>query len=1351
MKRLPSLLLAAALATCTSNGFAETIAPGTTYSQNFNAIGNSSTATLPSGWTVNSSTGVRDVTTALYTGAGTATEAQGSGSGTSGAIYNYGDAADTSDRGIGFLATGSACKTGNLYLTLTASGAIPNFSVSYDMKCYRNNKRQYQFQLYYSTDNGTTWTSAGASFNTTYAVATSGGPVNPAGVTSVSSQTLNVSLSAGQTIIFCWSYSVPSGTDTTNAQGLGIDNVVIVAGGMATPALSAPDNLAVDGDVGTTEFTVTWDAVTDASGYTATLYDEYGSNEITSFGLYAGDETATFTGLSASTTYLVSVVANGDGINFVDSTAATNYVTTADPAFSLTTPYYLTVDENSITPVSFTASWTGDPNAEEYEVEAFEARTITIDFDLESVGGSTWVDNKSGSVEISPMTSITWTASSGRVYGTDSLESPDDVPNPALTIKSGETLTIGPLDGYNGLTFRTKKSGGNATATRAITISLDRGDGAPYQFGSMTVTGGIAKFTDDSDTSYTGPCSILITVASGGTTPHVVIDDIELGTFVPVSDMPFTTSSESCQVSGLSADTDYYWRVRATGDGTATDWATSDSLVHTRANQMPVLSLTANGTPGASSITIATNTTLTVVLSASDPDGDAIAEYFMGSSNLGSLSGNTFTWTPTEAQAVQFGFYAIDEYNGWSDEVTLSVTVLAPGAKPVVTVTPASATATAGEAVSATVATDKGALNAPTAPQGVAATDYTFNSSTGAFTFTPPTLGSFTFTFTATDATDGTSDPTSFTVTANALPAPTGVEATDVGQTGFTATWDSVPGASSYEVALYKIVPHTLDFTGAGVSGNANIFVAFNGAVDGIAWDTALGRINEFNANNAVNIDGETLALSKSSGTLYFGPFTNGVKEVALKYQGATTSDGLLAVELVDSSTNVVESLATGLATHKGTVVTTNFFAATPYTFAGRILRITATENAAAVDDIVVSAFEPQGSSQTVNSGTSLPFTGLTQATDYLVSVTAVNGATASSVAQAVLTTGGNHAPTLSLSATSTNTVAGAEVSVTLVGDDRDGDALTYAVSPVDYAANLVGNVFTWTPTSVGTTILSFTASDGQTTSEAATFTVVASLAVPTITSAVATECDTASITWTTVSGADGYRVGAVGTVVRGTMAIRETFDGFTNYMATTALDSYANDYMDNTGWTLANAYRGNASSTDHEAGSVAKFGGGSSAKGSLESPALDLSGNEGDFVVMFDARRWKGDKTTLDILLSGTVVTNIVLTDVMETYIMSISGGTAGARVAIEGHAANNNRFFLDNLRIVSGTVTTQTVAQDKLSLSGTTCTATGLTPDATYTFTVTAYVDGDEETTSASVSVSTPEAPARTLIIFR
>ena len=1314
MKRLPSLLLAAALAASTSNGFADT---EDIFTEGFSAFD--------------------------YVWTSTANAAKiGTSSAETFAADHNGWTGNLVIKGKSGMRLGQASSFGYILspaISLSSRGTATGLSVSFFIAAQNAN----------AVNKGTLTVSVeGENLSSSYTV-TSSEPATNTSYLLDSNNALKKNWTINDVSSLPNPFQLRFATSTDGR--VCIDQIVVTETYSPIQALSAPDNLAVDGDVSTTEFTVKWGEVTDASGYTATLYDEYGTDEITSFGLYYGETNATFTGLSASTTYLVSVVANGDGTTYVNSPAATLSVTTADPAFSLSTPDYLTVDSTSITPVSFTASWTGDQNTEEYEVKAFEARTITIDFDQETISGATF-GSQSGTIDISPSKTISWEASVGRFYGADCFNTNNGVANPALTVRSGNTLTIGPLDGYTGLSFRAQKSGGGAAATRDITVELDFGEpGSRIPLGNMTVTGSVATFTDQSTTTNLGPCFVVITVATGGSTPHVVIDDIELGTFIPVGDMPFTTSSESCQVSGLSADTDYYWRVRATGDGTATDWATSDSLVHTRANQMPVLSLTANGTPGASSITIATNTTLTVVLSASDSDGDAIAEYFMGSSNLGSLSGNTFTWTPTEAQTVQFGFYAIDEYNGWSDEVTLAVTVLAPGAKPVVTVTPASATATAGEAVSAMVATDKGALNAPTAPQGVAATDYTFNSSTGAFTFTPPALGTFTFTFTATDASDGTSDPASFTVTANALAAPTSVAATDVGQTGFTATWDSVPGAASYEVALYKIVPYTLDFTGAGVSGNTATFGAFSGAVDGIAWDSALGRINEYNVNNGVNIDGETLALSKSSGALYFGPFDNGVKEIALKYQGATSSDGLLAVELVDSTTNVVESLATGLATHKGTVVTTNFLAATPSSFAGRILRITATENAAAVDDIVVSAFVPQGTPQSVN-GTSLAFTGLSAATDYLVSVSAMSGATASPTAQAVLTTGGNHAPTLALSASSTNTVVGAEVSVTLVGDDRDGDVLTYSVSPAAYAANLVGNVFTWTPTEVGTTVFSFTASDGQATSEAATFTVVAALATPTITSAAATDCTAASITWAAVPGADHYLVDVVGTVVRGAVAITETFDKFTNYVATTALDSHANDYMDNAGWTLANAYRGNASSTDHEAGSVAKFGGGS-AKGSLESPALDLSGNEGNFVVMFDARRWKGDKTTLDILLNGTVVTNIALSDVMETYIASVSGGTAGAKVTIEGHAASNNRFFLDNLRIVSGTAVTQIVANGVDVGKATSYAPTGLKPDTTYAFTVTAVAEdnGSEVTRSATVVVSTPEAPARTLLLFR
>lgn len=301
-------------ATSAATANAETIAPGASYSQDFDSLGSSATASLPSGWSATASTSIRAVTSTEYSAAGTATTQQGTGSGTSGGIYNWGESTNTTDRGVGFLATGSATKTGNLYFSLTADGYIPDFTVSYDVKCYRNNSRQYQFQLYYSTDDGSTWTSAGGDFLTQPATNSSAYYATP-GVTSVASKTLDVSLTAGKTVILCWSYSVSSGTQTSNAQGLGIDNVVIVAGQssgldpLAAPTFEPvyPEDATADG------FVVRWMAVENAVGYDLVVTNVADRMEAGGQVSYSGPfppdnllVTATVTGLDADTLYAVA-------------------------------------------------------------------------------------------------------------------------------------------------------------------------------------------------------------------------------------------------------------------------------------------------------------------------------------------------------------------------------------------------------------------------------------------------------------------------------------------------------------------------------------------------------------------------------------------------------------------------------------------------------------------------------------------------------------------------------------------------------------------------------------------------------------------------------------------------------------------------------------------------------------------------------------------------------------------------------------------------------------------------------------------------------------------------------------
>ena len=370
-----SLLFAGIVASLFSSAQAETIAPGATYSQNFNGIGTSATASLPSGWTVINSSSARSVTKDLYDNAGSATAQEGTGTGTSNGIYNWGDAGASSDRAVGFLASNSATKTGNLYLTLTASGSIPDFTISYDMKCYRNNTRAFQFQLYYSTDSGATWTSAGSSFCTTNATGTSG-VVNPAGVTSVSSQTLNVSRSSGETIVFCWSYSVPSGTTTSNAQGLGIDNVVIVAGQSSTSItpLPAPANVVASNE-SYSSFTLSWGSVSGATGYNVSVQNAHGATVFTAQTSFS-QTTVSVTGLAPGGVYAANVVAIGDGTTNDNSAPGT--CTDISTLASVVLPSPTNLHTTNIEFYEASVTWDPVSDAEGYTVTVSPSSGVTV-------------------------------------------------------------------------------------------------------------------------------------------------------------------------------------------------------------------------------------------------------------------------------------------------------------------------------------------------------------------------------------------------------------------------------------------------------------------------------------------------------------------------------------------------------------------------------------------------------------------------------------------------------------------------------------------------------------------------------------------------------------------------------------------------------------------------------------------------------------------------------------------------------------------------------------------------------------------------------------------------------------
>ena len=251
-RSLPALVVcvAAAMAAVLS---AVAIPTGTPYSQTFNGIGTTAVAALPADFRADALTGARVVGT--YAAAGATTTRVGSANLSSTAangIYNF-DAGTTTqalgtDRAVGFLSSGTSTQSGNLYLRLVNDNATPlsALQVAYSVEKYRggSNAAGFRMQLFYSTD-GAAWTAAGTDFATAFGPDAANTGFTPApGVTVSVNAPLNVTIPAGSAFYLAWNYSVISGTTTSNAQALAIDDIVIRGISGETPVEDAAPAVA---------------------------------------------------------------------------------------------------------------------------------------------------------------------------------------------------------------------------------------------------------------------------------------------------------------------------------------------------------------------------------------------------------------------------------------------------------------------------------------------------------------------------------------------------------------------------------------------------------------------------------------------------------------------------------------------------------------------------------------------------------------------------------------------------------------------------------------------------------------------------------------------------------------------------------------------------------------------------------------------------------------------------------------------------------------------------------------------------------------------------------------------------
>lgn len=235
--RLASVLLTLSVYSASPHLHAQFSLTGMSYSQSFDSLGTSATATLPTGWKFgNTTTYSFGVTATTVAGGTTGTNALGAGS--TGGYYNFGNGvtASATDRAAGFL--GSSSFTGSRYLlfgfTNNTGSTLADLTLTFDLEKYRNGSRDFDIGFASST-NGTTWTSYAAAGQ--HYTGGGSGAVNPPATTSKSITLTALNLTAGSSLYFYWSYTGVGGSN--NAQAIGVDNVSLAATAVPEPSTYA--------------------------------------------------------------------------------------------------------------------------------------------------------------------------------------------------------------------------------------------------------------------------------------------------------------------------------------------------------------------------------------------------------------------------------------------------------------------------------------------------------------------------------------------------------------------------------------------------------------------------------------------------------------------------------------------------------------------------------------------------------------------------------------------------------------------------------------------------------------------------------------------------------------------------------------------------------------------------------------------------------------------------------------------------------------------------------------------------------------------------------------------------------
>ncbi len=271
------------------NNFGQILIPNTTAvtenfdGMNFSGAGTNgaSTTSLPANWKMCPAGGGATATWANVSNVTTVTQQYNSGTPATGGRYVWGNSVTASDKALGVMTSAGYTSSNSImaHYRNTNTSNLTSLTIAYDLERYRINTNTASLAFFYSTD-GNTWTAVAAgdiaiaslpTGTSVYDFNPSGTPAtNVAGKISKSGISITgLNIATNGNIYLRWNIT---NTSNTNAQGLGIDNVSVVAG-FATPSIVLSDNslsgftyMVGMGPSGTQTFTISASNLVPAAG-----------------------------------------------------------------------------------------------------------------------------------------------------------------------------------------------------------------------------------------------------------------------------------------------------------------------------------------------------------------------------------------------------------------------------------------------------------------------------------------------------------------------------------------------------------------------------------------------------------------------------------------------------------------------------------------------------------------------------------------------------------------------------------------------------------------------------------------------------------------------------------------------------------------------------------------------------------------------------------------------------------------------------------------------------------------------------------------------------------------------------